>query len=262
MPMATPNSTLFVWLAGCLGVLAGVAETLAAPAEAGFVAYATRSYQQAKASYEGAAGDASAGWQFGRACFDLAEFATNSTERASLAEQGMAACRMALARQSNSALAHYYLGMNMGQLARTRGLSALKLVDQMEQEFLRARDLDEHCNYAGPDRSLGLLYKDAPSIASVGSRSRAKKHLRRAAEVAPQYPENELNLAEAYLGWGDRNEASRQLKATEATWVAARTNFVGEAWAACWADWETRLKKLQKKLSEPAKTLVAPRDKQ
>ena len=36
---------------------------------------------------------ATAAWQFGRACFDLAEFATNNTERASLAEQGIAACR-------------------------------------------------------------------------------------------------------------------------------------------------------------------------
>ena len=39
-----------------------------------------------------------------------------------------AACRQALAQGSNSAPAHYYLGMNLGQLARTRGLSALKLV--------------------------------------------------------------------------------------------------------------------------------------
>jgi hypothetical protein len=244
-------------------VLAGAGEIPARPSgsETEFAAYATRSFKEARARYEAAPDDASAACQFGRACFELAEFATNHTQRASLAERGMAACRAAITRQSNSAPAHYYLGMNMGQLARTRGLSALKLVDQMEQEFLRARDLDERLNYAGPDRSLGLLYKDAPSIMSVGSRSQAKKHLQRAAELAPQYPENELNLVEAYLGWGDRNDASRQLKATEAIWAAARTNFVGEAWAASWADWEPRLKKLQKRISEPTKPLVAPRER-
>ena len=62
--------------------------------------------------------------------------------------------------------------MNLGQLARTRGLSALKLVDQMEREFTRARDLDEHLDWAGPDRNLGLLYGDAPVIGSIGSRTR------------------------------------------------------------------------------------------
>jgi hypothetical protein len=92
--------------------------------------------------------------------------------------------------------------MNLGQLARTKGLSALKLVDQMEGEFTRARDLDEHLDYAGPDRSLGLLYRDAPVIGSVGSRTRAREHLRRAVEVAPQYPENRLSLIEAYLKVG------------------------------------------------------------
>ena len=208
-----------------------------------------------------APGEAAAAWQFGRACFDLAEFATNNAGRASLAEQGIAACRFALARESDSAPAHYYLGMNLGQLARTKGLSALKLVDQMEGEFSRARDLDEHFDYAGPDRNLGLLYRDAPVIGSVGSRTRAREHLRRAVELAPQYPENRLNLIEAYMKWGERTGAYRELQTLEAAWPAARTNFVGEAWAASWADWEPRLKKLKKKVEEPTKPLGTPREK-
>ena len=76
-----------------------------------------------------------------------------------------------IARESNSAPAHYYLGMNLGQLARTKGLAALRLVSQMEHEFTRARELDEQLDWAGPDRNLGLLYRDAPAIGSVGSRA-------------------------------------------------------------------------------------------
>ena len=101
--------------------------------------------------------------------------------------------------------------MNLGQLARTKGLGALKLVDQMEREFSRARELDEQLDYAGPDRNLGLLYRDAPAIGSVGSRTRAREHLKRAVELAPQYPENRLNLIEAYLKWGERTGAYREL---------------------------------------------------
>ncbi len=250
-------------LAGCLGLIAGVIHALADPtaAETEFAAHAQRNFQQAQARYRKAPSETPAAWQFGRACFDLAEFATNNTARASLAEQGIAACRLALARDSNSAPAHYYLGMNLGQLARTRGLSALKLVDQMEQEFTRARDLDEHLDWAGPDRNLGLLYGDAPVIGSIGSRTRAREHLRRAVEVAPAYPENQLNLIEAYMNWGERTGAWRELQTLEAAWPAARTNFVGEGWAASWADWEPRLKKLKRKVEEPTKPLGSPRGK-
>jgi tetratricopeptide (TPR) repeat protein len=263
MALATAISRATILLAGCLGICAGISEALAAPAAVGtgLAAYAMKSFQNAQARYQQAPGEAAAAWQFGRACFDLAEFATNNTQRASLANLGIAACQRAMARESNSAPAHYYLGLNLGQLARTVALGALKLVDQMEREFIRAHDLDERFDCAGPDRSLGLLYLDAPTIVSIGSRTRAREHLKRAVELAPQYPENRLSLIEAYLKWGERTSANRELQGLEAAWPAARTNFVGEAWAASWADWDPRLKKLKKKIEEPPKALGAPREK-
>ena len=78
-------------------------------------------------------------------------------------------------------------------------------------------------------------------------------------ELAPQFPENRLNLVESNLQWGERNNAGRELKALQETWPSARTNFVGEAWAASWADWQPRLMKLKKKIEEPSKALGAPR---
>src|SRR5205085_8577123 len=127
------------------------------------------------------------------------EFATNSAQRAELADQGIAACRELLAREQNSGPGHYYLGMNLGQLARTKGIGALKIVTQMEREFKAARELDETLDQAGSDRNLGLLYRDAPALGSIGSRSRAKQHLERAVELTPDYPENRLDLIEAFL---------------------------------------------------------------
>jgi tetratricopeptide (TPR) repeat protein len=260
---ATPIYCARICLAGCLTSLAGIGQTVAdaAATEPDLATYAKRSFQEAKARYREEPDEGSAAWQFGRACFDLAEFATNSTQRSSLAEQGIAAARLAIARQSNSAPAHYYLAMNLGQLARTKMLGALKLVGQMEREFGRARDLDEHLDCAGPDRNLGQLYRDAPVIGSVGSRTRARERLKRAVELAPEYPENRLTLIEAYLKWGERAGASCQLQFLEGSWPAARTNFVGEAWAAKWADWEPRLKMLKKKIEGPTKSLDAPREK-
>jgi hypothetical protein len=71
----------------------------------------------------------------------------------------------------------------------------------MEREFSLARKLDEHFADAGPDHNLGLLYRDAPALGSIGSRAKARQHLQRAVELAPQYPEKRLNLIEAYLKW-------------------------------------------------------------
>ena len=197
--------------------------------------------------------NAVAAWEFARACFDSAEYATNDTERVIIADQGIAACRRLLAHQTGSAPAHYYLGMNLGQLARTKTLGALRIVGEMEREFKAARELDEHFDSAGADRNLGLLYFEAPAFASVGSRTKARQHLQRAVELAPDFPENRLNLMEAYLKWADNNGATHELKVLEKLWPKAQTNFTGEAWAASWSDWEVRLKRARKTIKESAK---------
>lgn len=263
MNLATPIPGALVWLAAGLGLLASPGWAWAAPSAttSEFAAYVRQSFQQAQARYQAAADQAEAAWQFGRACFDLAELATNKTQRATLAEEGIAACRQAIARQSNSAPAYYYLGMSLGQLAQTRGLSALRLVSQMEQAFRRAGELDRRLDYAGPDRNLGLLYRDAPPFISVGSRSRAREHLGQAVKLAPQYPENRLNLIEAYVKWGELQSARRELTALEEIWPKALTNLTGVAWAGSWADWGPRLQKLRKKLGESPKPLGAPHEK-
>ncbi len=107
---------------------------------------------------------------------------------------------------------------------------------------------------------LATIYRDAPSMISIGSRTRAKKHLQRAVELAPNYPENRLNLIEAYLKWNDRNAAHNELKTLEELLPRARATFAGKAWEASWADWEERLRKIRKKVEEPSKA-PSPRQK-
>jgi len=187
-----------------------------------------------------------AAWQFARAAFNRGEFSTNDTERAAIAVQGIAACRKLIQRNPGCVQAPYYLGLNLGQLARTKLLGALPLVSEMESSFKKARQLDEHWDYAGPDRFVGQLYLQAPGWpASVGSQSKARKHLERAAELAPDYPENRLNLAEAALKWRDKKLAQREIESLEKLWPSARTNFAGADWAAFWADWQPRYEKLR-----------------
>jgi tetratricopeptide (TPR) repeat protein len=224
-------------------------------------AYAQGRFREAQGRCRHEPANPQAAWEFGRACFELAECATNRAQRAEIAIQGIAACRQAIALASNSGPAHYYLGVNLGQMARTKGFGALKLVGSMRQEFNLAGSLDAHVDFAGPDRNLGQLYRDAPAILSIGNRAQAELHLRRAVTLAPDFPDNHLELIEGYLKWGERDHARLELKALEASWPAARAKLTGPAWADSWADWERQLKQFKKKIEESHESLQAPRNK-
>ncbi len=216
-----------------------------------FAQRAEKHFQEARKKFQANTNDVEAAWQFGRACFDWADFAKNDDQRESIAVEGIAACRQVIARDPKSAPGHYYLAMNLGQLAQTKTLGALRIVDEMEREFKTVRDLDAKFDYAGPDRNLGLLYFEAPGWpASVGSKARARQHLQRAVQLAPGYPENHLCLLEAYLKWGDKTNLVRELKITEELLPQARKEFTGEAWAQSWLDWDKRWKRIREKAEE------------
>jgi predicted Zn-dependent protease len=215
--------------------------------------FATRArveYHRAQARFQADADNATNAWLFARACYDAADFATNDTERALLANQGIDACRQLIARTPKSAPTHYYLAMNLGQLARTELIGALFRVREMEREFKTAVGLDLLFDYAGPERNLGLLYLQAPTIGSIGSKRKAREFLEYAAKLAPDYPENHLNLAEAFLQWNEPDHAKMELNALAAGWSKAQTNFTGEAWAQSWDDWSRRRAAAEKKLAE------------
>ena len=193
-------------------------------------------------------------WQYGRACFNLTTVATNKSERATIAKVGIEVCQLLVVQNSNSLAGHYYLGANLGRLADTRrNLSGLKLVDQMEEEFIISLKLGSNYDYGGPDRNLGLLYFQAPAMFSVGDRKKALMHLQRAAKLAPDYPDNLLNLIEALIKWNERDSARRELKVLEARWPESERKFAGEVWAVDRKDWQQRLEAVRKKLAEPVK---------
>ena len=255
--IAIPNSALCfrrhgvgAFLGLCLILLSRSSAPAADQPAPSPYARARSAYTVAKQAWQKDPLGPDAAWQFALACFDLAEL--DEDGRARIAEEAIDACRKSLKTNTNVGNL-YYLAMNLGQLARTRKLSALRMVDEMEHEFKAARQLDEQLDFAGPDRNLGLLYFEAPAFASVGSRSKARHHLQRAVELAPDYPENRLNLAEAYLKWGDIKGATRELTALEKLWPVAQTNLTGEDWAGSWHNWEKELKWTRKTIEDRAK---------
>ena len=223
-----------------------------------FAARAEKEFHRAQLQFHSNTNDATAAWQFARACFDLADAATNDSQRAAIARQGISACRSVIARDPKSAPAHYYLGMNLAQRARTELLGALKTVKEMEREFKTTAELDARFDHAGPERNLGLLYRDSPGWpASIGNHRKARGFLERSAALAPADPENSLNLIESYLKWKDNDNAAAELKRLDALWPKAQTNFTGAAWEQSWNDWSARRAAARKKIeavSAPSKS--------
>jgi tetratricopeptide (TPR) repeat protein len=214
-------------------------------------AFAEKEFYRAQAKLQSDQNNPTNAWQFACAAFDFAEFSTNNAQRADLANLGIAACRPLVAREPKLAAGHYYLAMNLGQLARTELIGALDLVKQMEPEFKTAGQLDELLDHAGPERNLGLLYRDAPGWpASIGNPSKAQALLRQAVRLAPDYPENHLHLIESYLKWKENSSAKRALLALDNVWPSAQTNLTGVKWAQAWDDWAARRIAARKQLAD------------
>ncbi|HXG46262.1 MAG TPA: hypothetical protein VNO52_01460, partial [Methylomirabilota bacterium] len=190
--------------------------------------------------------DAAVATRFARACFDWAELATSNRQRAAIAEEGIAAARRALALDRELAAAHYYLGLNLGQLARTKFIGALALLDGMEQAWLTVIRLDPKFDYAGAHRVLGSLYHQAPGWpTSLGDRVKARHHFETAVALSPDYPENRLALCEAMLDTDERDKVVSLLPTVAAVLQAGRERFSGPDWELAWMDWDRRWHKIR-----------------
>jgi hypothetical protein len=216
-----------------------------------FLQRAEQAYQTARLRYHANPTNTEAAWQFARACSDRADIAKHDKEKAAYAQEGMLACRQALIDNPKSAYAHYYLGVNLGELASTHGVSALSELREMEGEWNAALRLDATIDYSGPNRCLGLLYMQAPGWPlSIGSRSKAIKYLTDAVQLSPTYPDNLLSLAEAHLKWNEYAQAQGVAARIPAVFAQGRKDLSGPAWESIWLDWDQRWEAIQARLNQ------------
>jgi len=204
-------------------------------------------YLAAKKDFEGGADRFPAALEYGRSAFEWAKYAQEKGDQLRIAEEGVGACEAAITLKPRSAEAHYYLGMNLGQVASVKRFSALGLVKEMVDAFEAARGLDQTVDYAGPDRNLGLMYFKAPGWPiSVGDKEAARRHLERAVELDPSFPDNHLCLAEAYAKWKARPQLAAEMRKLEPLLgkEIAPASFPGE-WARNWSRWRARFKELK-----------------
>ncbi|MEI6340699.1 MAG: hypothetical protein WCR07_01985 [Verrucomicrobiota bacterium] len=187
--------------------------------------------------------------EFCRLAYDLATVQARHADRARITRLGIDAAEASLVHHPQSAPTWYYLALNLGELARTKSLGALKLLPRIRDGLEAARTLDELLDGAGPDRTLGLLYLEAPGWpASLGSRTKAREHFLKAVALAPDYPGNHLCLADALLRWNERDAAKAQLLALDGIWTQARARLSGPRWEPDWSEWSQRRDALRRSL--------------
>ena len=249
-----PQRILFGALCAFLLTLAlGLAAVGAPPAD-DYTPVAThgraqRDYEAAGRRWKADTNSIEAAWQFGRACFDLADAATNNTQRAQVAQEGSIASRRATVIDPKLAAGYYYLGLNLGQLARAKPLSAIGILGDVESAWLSSIALDPKFDYSGAHRAIGVLYRDAPGWPlSLGNRKKSLFHLEKAVEVSSDYPGNRLYLLETWLKWGKKDKARAALDATRKVMDKVPATFTGPAWTEDRTDWERRWKRIQDQL--------------
>ncbi|MCF8129262.1 MAG: tetratricopeptide repeat protein [Deltaproteobacteria bacterium] len=143
----------------------------------------------------------------------LARNGKTKAERLTNAVKGRKLAENAVAQDPDSGTACYLAAYLAGLEAENNSLKGLALVPVIERGALAASGLNPALDHGGPDRMLGELYLRAPEPpVSIGDLDKAILHYRRAVSQDPDFVENRLGLAEAYLEDEDPGAACEQLQ--------------------------------------------------
>lgn len=129
----------------------------------------------------------------------------NSDKALKFTQQGRELATEVIKNNPQNGLAHYLAAYLAGRNAELKPLNGLDLVKVIEQEALRTVELSPNIDYGGADRMLGELYLKAPEPpVSIGDLDKSLEHYKKSVKEAPDYVQNRLGLASAYLE--DENE--------------------------------------------------------
>ncbi|MBT3257194.1 MAG: tetratricopeptide repeat protein [Deltaproteobacteria bacterium] len=157
--------------------------------------------------------DPGAALQAARCYAVLARNGTSKSVRLENAVKGRNIAEAAVARDPKNPTAHYLAAYLAGLEAENHPLKGLSLVPVIERGALEASRLNPGLDHGGPDRMLGELYLRAPDPpVSIGDLEKAIFHYQRAVMQDPDFVENRLGLAEAYLEDEDPGPACDQLQ--------------------------------------------------
>ncbi len=170
-----------------------------------------RDYLLELASARNAADTASTFADRSRIEYYLGRLSGTKEERRNWFEQGVRDALQAQALERSNPAALLWWTANEGELAQMSGVfAALGAVSKIEGVLLKLKQSRPDYFFGAADRALGYLYSVAPSIISVGSKTKALSCFEEALRLAPGFPGNQVLLAE-FLAGHDRPEDAKNL---------------------------------------------------
>jgi len=147
-------------------------------------------------------------WKAAMASIPVGEGAADQAARAAAFERGARTAQLAIDLDPARPEAHYYYALNLGLLARERPSTGIESIKVMIPHLEQALAANPKFDYAGPHRTLALVYLRAPGWpTSVGDEEAGLEQARLAVAAAPGYPMNQAVLAEALIANGLDAEA-------------------------------------------------------
>jgi hypothetical protein len=133
---------------------------------------------------------------------------TDSAVRSQLAADALVQAQACLERAPEDAACLYYHAIALGLKARAHPLQANEALKSMLEALGAAETADPEYDQAGPARVKALVLLKAPAWPlGPGDTEAGLASARRAVALQPQYPPNELALAEALAKTGDTGGA-------------------------------------------------------
>ena len=168
-----------------------------------------------------------------RATTWLVEHEADAGRRAELATTAVQAGQWCQRRAPGDPRCDYWLALGLGQQARERQSTALDGVDRMIELLRKTIAADPALDEAGAHRALALVLLRAPGWpAGPGDAEAALDEARAAVALRPDFPPNQLVLAEALARNGDPDGASAALDRGAA--LARTRREAGDPDAAEW----------------------------
>jgi tetratricopeptide (TPR) repeat protein len=153
-----------------------------------------------------------AAWRMGRAFFFLGQEAESLAEARVYHERGAEAGERAVEMKPSRVEGHFWLGVNLGCLARLRNsFRAFGYALRARRLLRRAVQLDSAYHAAGPLRVLARLQHKLPLLLG-GGQKRARANFERAIHLAPANTVTRLYYAELLIEMGDIKRARNELE--------------------------------------------------
>jgi tetratricopeptide (TPR) repeat protein len=139
-------------------------------------------------------------WQAARTAVWLGNFGPEKGQDDKVRD-GLSYANTAVELKPEGEEALFYHGVLAGKLAEldnAYGLSGLKIIQQRMRQLIEKKST---YIYGGPDRVMAIVLMRSPGWPiGPGDWDLAEKHMRRALEIDPNWPENQLYMAELEFG--------------------------------------------------------------